>query len=89
MVTHSHWDESLVRQNEGRQLPLGNGLVSLQYRLAGHDRVRVTFFTRAGEHTEVCAYDQGDLETLIRLLNTFALQTQQDGKHRLGVSEFN
>ncbi|GEM_PF-2619211 len=84
-----YWDDSILRQNEGRPVRLGTGHITLRYRLEGHDRVRATFFLRDAGRVRVCGYDLGDAELLLRVLNAHAAGVGLEPRPRRGESELN
>lgn len=79
----------MLRQNEGRFLYLDQGAVAVSYRLHGHDRVRTVFFVRDVDRLHMCAYELGDTDTLLRLLNTYVAAADPALNGWLGESELN
>ena len=83
------WDDSMLRQNEGKYLYLDQGAVAVSYRLHGHDRVRTVFFVRDLDRLHLCAYETGDTDTLLRLLNAYLVAADPALNRGLGESELN
>ena len=79
----------MLRQNEGRFLFLDQGAVAVSYQLHGHDRVRTVFFIRDFERLHLCAYEMGDTDTLLKLLNAYLVAVDPVLNRGLGESELN